>query len=66
LGRDTGNGQELEMKMKALMKSLVGAYLGFSLSMFGKVTYQHWEFYAILVPTIIIAECAYSFSNKRK
>lgn len=43
------------------MKYLYGLYLGGALAAFADITFLQWQFYAVLVPTIILVEY---FNNK--
>lgn len=38
---------------------LLGAWLGFALGVIAKINFMQWEFYAILIPTVIIVALFY-------
>jgi hypothetical protein len=42
--------------MKRLVELLAPAYLGFALSAFTNVSWQQWEFYAIIIPFYILVK----------
>lgn len=46
--------------MKKKMRPwLIGVWMGIALSVFAKLNYTQWEFYAILIPTVFIAVVVY-------
>lgn len=42
------------MKNYDLFKPLMYFYLGFSLGLFAKLTFTDWEFYAIILPIVLL------------
>jgi hypothetical protein len=50
------------------IKHMGGAYLGFSLAMFGNIPFTTWQFWGIAVPTIFLfmLEKKYEIKNLNK
>ncbi len=51
---------------KSLINLAYGAFLGGSLALFANVHWNDWQFYAIVIPTILLAEMKVYHTNDGK
>lgn len=49
---------------KSLIRLAYGAYLGGSLALFANLHWYEWKFYAIVIPTILLAEMKVYHNNE--
>jgi hypothetical protein len=49
---------------KSFIKLAYGAFLGGSLALFANVHWYDWKFYAIVIPTILLAEMKVYHTNE--